>query len=278
VFCRIASTEEPVQLYHLTLSTRRREPIARDLESRRAVLRALARVAGRQAVLFCLVDDHLHLVVEGDRRVAGARASGLTRALGTMVTARTDGFHIRPVEGRSHLEWLVGYVLTQTTRHGLAEHPALYEGSCFQDLVGARLLKGFQGSMLWRWLPRWTPARLCRIVDVASTRPVTDRELTRVSLDQILTAARAALCTELSGRRPPAVRARRAAVGLATLAGFRSADAARALGCTPRAVQSLRHSPDAEAEGAVRHRIGLELATASPSRHDERNAVPAALV
>ena len=52
--------------------------------------------------------------------------------------------HVSPVNDRGHLASLVRYVLDQTTHHELQNvaHPALWRGSSFADIVGARIRPG----------------------------------------------------------------------------------------------------------------------------------------
>jgi hypothetical protein len=42
----------------------------------------------------------------------------------------------------------VTYLLKQPVKHGLDVHPALWTGSCFLDLIGARLIPGFSTAPL----------------------------------------------------------------------------------------------------------------------------------
>jgi hypothetical protein len=61
-----------------------------------------------------------------------------------LAAAPVEPARVREVDTRAHLEWLVRYVLTQGPHHGVAGHPALASGSCFQDLVAARRVDGLR--------------------------------------------------------------------------------------------------------------------------------------
>lgn len=65
-----------MEIYHITWATQGRQPAFPAEEVRRAVLRTLASVGGRDIVLFAIVDDHIHLVVITNparlRRLQGA--------------------------------------------------------------------------------------------------------------------------------------------------------------------------------------------------------------
>jgi hypothetical protein len=63
---------------------------------------------------------------------------------------------VKPVEDRDHYERLVRYLLVQPSKHELPVHPALWEGPCFLDPVGARLIDGFDRQRLVQVLPRST--------------------------------------------------------------------------------------------------------------------------
>ena len=66
-----------MQLWHLTYSSRTRHALFPSEQLRRAALRRLLQVVAAEVVLFCLVDDHLHLVLCCDE----ARAALLGRSV-----------------------------------------------------------------------------------------------------------------------------------------------------------------------------------------------------
>lgn len=128
-----------MQLWHLTFSTDKRFVLFTDEIKRRRALRRIIGMASAELILYCLVDDHLHLVV----LCTGKRAATLLRAIQLALRPHLAGridVDRRSVAGRSHLEWLLRYHLNQVDKHGLKVHPALWSGSCFQELAGARCL------------------------------------------------------------------------------------------------------------------------------------------
>ncbi len=134
--------------WHLTLAAVGRINLFPTREERLAAARTVVNVEA-PVLLWCAVDDHLHLVVEGEH--LGHLGGALRRRLARRGPVQPA--HIKPVEGRRHLVTLVDYLLRQPAKHDLDVHPALWEGSCFPDLVRARRM-GFDGAPLERALPR----------------------------------------------------------------------------------------------------------------------------
>ena len=140
--------------WHLTVAAEERHVLFDGSEQLSDAAARLAAMFPAHTLFFCAVDDHLHLVLRGTRREAGQAARCVRRWL--RATGRTVApCRVRPISSRSHLERSLPYVLRQSDHHGLqgAPHPALWPGSTFLDLVGARLLKGFQPQNLARALP-----------------------------------------------------------------------------------------------------------------------------
>ena len=135
-----------------TFATWQRSAIFLDEGERRDFLRALV-AAVPDLLLFALVDDHLHLVVATDQPAAVAGI--VLKMLRHRCPSRIDAPRRTAVEGRAHLERLVGYLGLQPEKHGLAAVGALYPGGSLIDLLGARRLEGFDPERLWRHLPRW---------------------------------------------------------------------------------------------------------------------------
>jgi REP element-mobilizing transposase RayT len=259
--------------WHLTLAADGRQALFPGETARRAAVRALARLAGGELVLFSVVDDHVHLVVTAEGPRVGRLARALLLGLRPLAAAPLDPARARPVETRSHLESLVRYVLGQTAHHGLAEQPALWTGSCFQDLVGARWLPELR-LRLAEALPRLPRAALLEAVGVREghVAPARDDALRAGGVGRLVAAvaAAAALPPDLGGRPAGVVTARRAAARLAQAGGLATADLAWALGVRPQAVRRLRTAPAPDAllrAARVRHALVERLAeAASPAR------------
>ena len=260
-----------MDLWHLTVASEGRQVLFPSEEGRRAAVRVLARVAGAEALLFCVVDDHLHLVVASERARIGWLGRALVLGLRPIAAAAVEGARVRPVESRSHLESLVGYVLSQTGHHGLTEHPALWTGSCFQDLVGARWLPPLRvRERLAADLPRLSRDAVHQAVGL-SGRPFVaadDAALRRGGAGRLVAAAAAALALPpgFAGKGAPLVLARRAVAWLGVGCGLTSGDLGFALGVTPRAIRSLlAAAPPDELLRAVRRRHALvETLTGAP--------------
>ena len=158
-------------LTHVTISSWGRTTLFPRSLPRRAFLRGLAKTRP-ELVLFCLADDHLHLVLESDRPTVAA--GYVLRMLRSTVQGRIGPPRLQPVGGRRHLERLVSYLLDQPLPHGVDTHPGLWEGGAFVDLVGARLLPGFDHTRLWRFRATTSDGSSSRRVSVRSPRSRSD--------------------------------------------------------------------------------------------------------
>jgi len=257
-----------MNLWQLRWSTEGRLAFFPDEARRRAAVRALVRVAGPRLLLFALVDDHVHAVIESQGS-GRSEARSIRMALLPLSASPIDPPWLGRVEDRGHLRSLVRYDLGQPDHHGLALHPALWTGSCFPDLVGARRLPGF-ANRLAEQLPRLTRAELFRWVhlpDVA-IEPATDAGVRVAGAARLVGAATAVLAVgpALAGRAADAVSARAAVCRLAEASGIARAEVVHALGVPLRTAQRLAHHPvDDALLDAVRRRLSLEdLAARTP--------------
>ncbi len=254
--------------WHVTIATVSRETAFPTELARRAAVRKIVRIAGKSLLLFGVVDDHTHTVLRTDEAGAGRTAQRLNCSLAScgLRFAQAD---IRPVAGRLHLRRLVNYILTQPKHHDLLLHPALWEGSCLQDLVGARWLPGLE-LRIRDELPRLSLADLMNIVGLPSRAILpANRELLReAGLSRIAASTGATVAAgSLRGRRTEELEARRVAVRLAYGAGFTRREISEALGCPPRSVTRYAVSDVApEAIRAARVRIALERAVEAAGR------------
>jgi hypothetical protein len=213
-------------------------------------------------VLFCVVDDHIHVILLCDRKEAGRMAQRILLALRPLTAVSLDPARIRPVETRAHLQWLVRYILNQPRHHQLEVHPALFEGSCFLDLIGARVLEGLT-LRIRQALPRF---HLDDSYDAVRARPVelslvTGEKLRRAGAARLAAAGAAALGVEreLTGTTRPVVSARVAVSRIARSVGIPISEIAYALGITPQAARRLaRRVIDDRFLKSVALRIALE--------------------
>jgi hypothetical protein len=235
-------------------------------------VRTLARAAGGDLALFSVVDDHVHLVLLADPPRLGRLTRTLVLGLRAVAVAPVESARVRPVESRAHLESLVPYVLGQLAHHGLPGHPALWTGSCFTDLVGARRLPGLT-LRLAEALPRLARAR---VLDAAGLPgrlpdPASDQALRAggpARLAAALTAAHA-VPADLAGNTSAVVTARRAFAQLGRACGMAPADVAWTLGVTPRAARRLLAPPAPEPllhAARLRHALAEQLADAPAPR------------
>lgn len=251
-----------MEYWHLTFPSNGRHPLFPDEPMRREAIWAMARVIGGEVVLFCITDDHLHVVIRcGPGRLKGIKI-GLFRSLTALAATPVEPAHTRRVETRSHMQWLVKYHIEQVIKHNIDVHPALWSGSCFQDLAGARRVEGLQ-PRLWETLPRLSLNEVCQMAGLPRGRitPASDEQIRRAGAARLVSAAGEALAVEpqLQGKTKWITQARRAAVQVGAQAGISRDELAWALDMVPRSVGRLSR-PSAE-EGllrAVRIRLSLE--------------------
>jgi len=198
--------------------------------------------------------------MHGGRRLAGRVAWSVLRGLRAVATTHVEPARLRGVESRRHLQWLVRYVLGQAGHHDLPGHPALWSGSCFQDLVGARAVLRLR---LGEVLPRLRLRTAYEAVGLP-TREIElagDETVRRCGAGRLVAAAAAAQAVDpaLPGRVDAVVRARRAACALAREVGLSTVDLAWALGVSPRAVRRAAvKGADGGLLATVRRRLALE--------------------
>ncbi len=265
-----------MQPWHLSTASTTRHSLFPSEALRRRAVRTIARVAADELVEFCVVDDHVHTIVLCDRARCGELARMLKLALGPVAAVPMKPFYIGTIHGRNHMEETHRYVLRQPGHHGLSCHPALWSGSCFLDLVGARWIPGLR-LRLGEVLPRLTLHRTCEIVGLraAPIAPAPDG-LVRAAGPSALVAAAAAACgaaPELVGRRAETSRARRIACVLARQVGVPLPELSWALGTHPGSTRKLAASEvEPELLAAVRVYLSLDRAVRAlpPPRSAER--------
>lgn len=240
---------------HITIAGERRATLFVGADAITRAARLVARVGGQRLELFAIVDDHVHLLVRGD---GGGAASGVSRAMKAAGTAGLQPAFLRAVEGRTHHTTLIGYLCKQVVKHGLREHPALYAGTCAPDLLGVRVLPGFDARRIGESLPRLDvraeAARACGVVPGA-LRSATDAEIAAIGTARLWEIACGAGGIVGSERDYHAVAVRTAFASLATGS---TSEVATATGLGERMVRRLRSTePDAPLVDTIRRRVAL---------------------
>ena len=256
-----------MKLWHLTFPARKRFTLFPDEDRLRLAVRELARIAGDETLLFCLVDDHAHVVVSCGLARAKVIKRALRRAWKSVAAVPLADPDLRPVADRGHLFTLVRYHLRQLIHHGVqGTDPALWSGSCFQEMIGARVIDGLR-LPLWTALPRFRMRLAYEYVDLPQQRldPLDDEQTRAAGASRIAAAAGAALAlpVDYRGKSPVVVAAKRSAVQTAHQAGIPTSEIAWALGVSESTARRLRQQPvDPRIARALRIRLALENARA----------------
>ena len=250
-------------VWHLTYSSDERFPLFPGEARRRRALRRLARM-NLDLALFCMVENHSHVVNLAEAVRAGRKAQAIWSAWRRIAESQLDPAFMRRVRDRSHLQWLVRYVLTQPIKHKIRVHPALWSGSCFQDYVGARFVPGLS-LRISEVLPELEEKTVLGYVGLtpAAIRPLGDADVRAVGARRIVEAAASAVAADpdLHGWDPACVAARRVSIQLGRQVGLSDREVQWALDVSRRTL--LRAKPrvnDDRRVSAVRVRLALERA------------------
>jgi hypothetical protein len=252
-----------MKTFHITQSTRGRLTLTREPAQLRRLVRAVVRPKRGEVLLFDAVDDHVHTVVRPDRPYLFARdqARAMRSALPGVVFQPA---FIKPIDSRDHLENLVRYLLDQPRKHELATPPALWEGSCFLDIAGARLLPRFDRGAIGRALPRIRFREFLESVglDPVPLEPATNDELHRVGPAWIAAAAAAVYVLDpaLPGRTSEVLDARALALRTCRELGFPLRAITPYLNLPERSARRAASRPvNPAALLALRRRLAIEL-------------------
>jgi hypothetical protein len=215
-------------------------------------------------------DDHFHQVVRCAPERAGLLAGGIVRSLRSIVPVEVERPHVRPVENRRHLSWLVGYCVKQPEHHGIDVDAALWSGSCFQDLVGARRLPRYRPDALKEALPRLHLHDVLAMLGLeAADLRCTDDDVRQAGAQRVLEAAASAVAAgpALANASALSARAKALAIRVGSAAGLSRRELGWVTGLTrQRVAQVLRVDVDAELVVAVRRRLALESAVRARKR------------
>jgi hypothetical protein len=218
--------------------------------------------------LFCLVAEHLHQVAVTSGEPGAAVSKATKRALNSVVeTPFSKDTDIRTVSDRKYVLNLLRYDLGQPKKHKMPGHPAVWEGSCFLDLVGARRIRGLEPCIA-TLLPSFNVVDAYVHVGLPRNeiQPASAEQMLAAGLPRLVFAAAAAFAAKptLEGNGFPEIEARCAVAKLGRWIGLHDSEIAPAIWVTVRSVRNLRRrSIDREALDAVRVRIALEDAVAA---------------
>jgi hypothetical protein len=223
-------------------------------------VRNLLRLGGDAVALFCVVPSHVHVLLDAEQ--PGLVAGSLLRSFRAAGAESFTPAHCTPVENKGHLLWLArDYLVTQPERHDLPGHPALWPGSCFLDLVGARRVPGFTLALL-RILPSYKvrTAHDALHLPHEPLRPCSLPALRDAGPHRIMAAAGAAVALPMPlGRGRLETQARQTAAALCDQAEFSTRSIAQALGVQVASARRLvRKGAPPRLCQAVRKRIQLE--------------------
>jgi hypothetical protein len=214
--------------------------IAPRVAQRRLVTRMVHRHGRDRALLaFCVVGDHVHVLLLCSRVEAGRFAHAIETSLRHVLELPVsfEAARIRPIDGQRHLESVYRYVARQAIHHRFGGDPLL-DGNSVADVWGLRAL-GDELAVL-------ASERLPTVRIGAAEVGLSLEELLRATprLDELADAAAAAMsiASPLATTRAAAI-ARRCAVHAALAHGATVAAVAELLGTTPARVQRLRNQP-----------------------------------
>jgi hypothetical protein len=250
-----------MDIWHVTLTAEResRLPLFPDEAAYLEALHRLGKVCAGCLALFALIAEHLHFVALKSRPAAGRLAQATILTLRPVVTTPLAPSHFASVDTRSHMRWLLRYMLEQPQKHGMPGHPALWVGSCLPDLVGARIIDGLS-LRIEQALPDYSHGMALRILGLPGKQVApAGREVLRAAGAHRLKLAAAATLgvgPSLTGNTPAALLARRAVLQLAERVGIRPAEVAAALGRSPGTIWRLRR---VEVEPAVLQAIARRV-------------------
>lgn len=256
--------------WHLTTSSVSRLTLFPGPDHSRRAVWKLVDVLGGDLALFCIVDDHVHAVIVCDEPTLQPRVRAMTRSIRALAAVPVNPTHVQRVEGRKHMLTLLDYVLRQPIKHDQPTHPALWDGGCLPDLVGARYLPGLH-LRIGDALPRATQADALRAVGLSGSRlePLHLDAVRALGPARLIAAAAAATGSDprLRDKRRSEASARRVACSLAKAAGMPMSELAWHLDVTPRACRRLVAHPGVQGlEDVVLRRLALEERVAATPR------------
>jgi len=248
-------------VWHLGFSSTKRGALYPDEAQRRRAVHALVAVAGDHLALFNIVKEHKHALIRKQGSITKL-GGDIKRALSAVSEEPLNDPWSERIEGTKHKEALLRYFLRQPSHHDADEHDALWTGSCFLDLAGARIIDGLR-LQIWDLLPNVSRSIIYRHVGLPSVEPVTLEEIRMLGAVRLVAAASAALAADprLLGKGKLERRGRNLAVELGRQACISSSEMRWALAVPERSYyHALKQPVDERDMIAVRRRLALEEA------------------
>ena len=249
-------------IYQLRFSSNGRLHLYPKEKHIRAAVHQLALATRGKLVMFGFIHEHGHPLVIDEPNHIERLKNTLESDLGAVAAEPMEELWYDRVRSRSHLLSLVRYFLDQTYHHSIPAHPATWSGSCFMDLVGARVVAGLE-LRLFEVLPSLTRAKLFEMVGLppGCLRPASDSTIRALGALRLREAASAALAAdpELAGNDTPSAQARRVVAHLAAVVGIPFGEVANVLRMTSTAVARIaKREVEDTYVNATRLRLSLE--------------------
>lgn len=251
-------------VWQLVFSSSKRGALLPDEAQRRRAVRTLVKVTGAHLALFSLVNEHKHVMVRNDEKQIKPFGAKVQRALNAVVEEPLNEPWIERVDGTKHKAALLRYYLTQPSHHKVGLHDALWTGSCFLDLAGARVIDGLR-LCIWDLLPGIPRGVIYEHVGLPphGIEPVALEQIRILGAVRLVAAASAALAADprLEGKSRLVLRARALAAKLGRRARIPQVEMRWALGSSEHVYyRALAQPVDEAGLVAVRRRLALEEA------------------
>jgi len=236
-----------MNLWQLTITGADLRPPFPEESRRREVVRTIARVVGEEVVLFCVLQDQVQLVVICDRRSSGRIRQACLVAFNAVSGVPLHMDRAKPISERRHLAWLAKHTMSLFGHSDTVPvHPALWSGSCFPDLIGARSVKGLR-MRLGEALPTFHARDAFKAVGLPlrELNPADALAVRAAGASRVASAVAAAWAVGpvLKGLTDPAVQTLRRTVSLCRWAEIENAETASALSKSARTVQRMAERP-----------------------------------
>lgn len=246
----------------LTAERERRFPLFTEEKHYLDALHRIGKMCQGNLVLFALIAEHLHLITRLARAAAGRLAQRVLLTLRPIVQTPLATSYIKEVDGPGHMYRSVRYELEQPKKHGMPGPVALWPGSCFPELTGARVIPGLE-LRIKEALPTFQVRRALRIVGIPGDeiRPAGRQQLRAAGAARLVAATASAFGIEpnLKGHRSCEIAARRALAHIAAKIEIPAPEVKFVTGLDEHTLWRLRQRAVSSVHiDAIRRRVALE--------------------